>query len=49
MLKVIATSVEHLEELIDRLSELGQTSTSIVLSAPVVKKVVPKPEDMLSQ
>jgi hypothetical protein len=47
MLKVIATSVEHLEELIDRLSELGQTSTSIVLSAPVIKKVIPRPEEMM--
>jgi len=47
IMKVIATSVEHLEEIIDRLSELGQTSTSVVLSAPVIKKFIPKPEEMM--
>jgi Lrp/AsnC family leucine-responsive transcriptional regulator len=47
IMKVIATSVEHLEEIIDRLSELGETSTSIVLSAPVIKKVIPKPEEVV--
>jgi Lrp/AsnC family transcriptional regulator, leucine-responsive regulatory protein len=46
IMKVIATSVEHLEEIIDRVSELGQTNTSIVLSAPVTKKIIPKPEEM---
>lgn len=48
IMKVIATSVEHLEEIIDRLSELGETSTSIVLSAPVIKTVIPKPEEMMA-
>jgi Lrp/AsnC family leucine-responsive transcriptional regulator len=47
IMKVIATSVEHLEGIIDRLSELGETSTSIVLSPPVIKKVLPKPEEMM--
>ena len=31
-MKVIATSVEHLEGIIDRLSELGETSTSRLLT-----------------
>lgn len=43
---VIATSVEHLDDVIDRLSELGQTTTSILLSPPIRKKIMPKPEDM---
>lgn len=46
MMKVLATSVEHLDELIDRLAELGQTTTSIMLSPPTIKKLTPKPEDM---
>lgn len=46
LMKVIATSVEHLDDVIERLAELGQTTTSIVLSPPTIKKVTPKPEDM---
>jgi Lrp/AsnC family leucine-responsive transcriptional regulator len=46
MMKVIATSVEHLDDVIERLAELGQTTTSIVLSPPTIKKITPKPEDM---
>lgn len=46
MMKVIATSVEHLDDVIERLAELGQTTTSIVLSAPTIKKITPKPEEM---
>ncbi len=40
ILKVMASSVEHLESLIDRLSAHGQLTTSMVLSAPVTKRVV---------
>ena len=46
LMKVIATSVEHLDDVIERLAELGQTTTSIVLSPPTIKKITPKPEDM---
>lgn len=40
ILKVIATSMEHLEEIIDRLSSHGSPTTSIVLSTPVKKKCI---------
>ena len=46
MMLVIATSVGHLDDVIDRLGELGQTTTSILLSPPAIKKLTPKPEDM---
>ena len=46
MMLVIATSVGHLDDVIDRLGELGQTTTSILLSPPIIKKITPKPEDM---
>ncbi len=49
VMKVIATSVEHLEDVIDRLAELGETTTSIVLSPPVIKKVTPRPEEMKAE
>jgi hypothetical protein len=37
ILKVLATSIPHLETLIAQLSAYGATSTSIVLSSPVRK------------
>lgn len=40
IMKVMASSVEHLESLIDRLSAHGQLTTSMVLSAPVTKRIV---------
>jgi Lrp/AsnC family leucine-responsive transcriptional regulator len=46
MMLVIATSVGHLDDVIDRLGELGQTTTSILLTPPTIKKIMPKPEDM---
>lgn len=39
VLRVVASSVSHLEEIIGRLSIYGSTETSIVLSAPVQKHV----------
>lgn len=39
IMKVVAASIPHLEELITRLSTYGQTNTSIVLSSPVTKEV----------
>ena len=40
VMKVAVSSVEHLEALIDRLTPFGTTSTSIVLSSPVPRRVV---------
>ncbi len=40
VMKVIASSVEHLESLIDQISEHGQLTTSIVLSTVLCRKVV---------
>ena len=37
ILKVLATSIPHLESIIAQLSVYGATSTSIVLSSPVRK------------
>jgi Lrp/AsnC family leucine-responsive transcriptional regulator len=37
IIKVVASSIPHLESLITRLSPYGPTTTSIVLSSPVVK------------
>lgn len=38
MLKVIASSTAHLEDLIGRLSPFGGTATTIVLSSPIRRK-----------
>lgn len=38
--KVLVTSVEHLERLINRLMPYGETITSIVLSSPVLHRVI---------
>jgi Lrp/AsnC family leucine-responsive transcriptional regulator len=40
ILKVAVASVEHLEELIDRLTSYGQPTTSIVLSSPLTHRVI---------
>ena len=42
-MKVAVASVEHLEKLIDRLTPFGTTSTSIVLSSPVERRIVERP------
>jgi Lrp/AsnC family leucine-responsive transcriptional regulator len=39
-MKVALRSVEHLQELIDRLMPFGETVTSIVLSSPVTHRSV---------
>ncbi len=44
-LKVIVASVENLELVIDKLTPLGTTSTSIVLSSPVLRRVIERPSD----
>lgn len=40
ILKVIVSSVAHLEALIDRLLPYGQLTTSVVLSSPVKNRVI---------
>jgi Lrp/AsnC family transcriptional regulator, leucine-responsive regulatory protein len=40
VMKVVASSVEHLETLIDQLSSHGQLTTSIVLSSPVTRRII---------
>ena len=40
IMKVAVSSVEHLQELIDRLTPYGITTTTIVLSSPVKKRII---------
>jgi Lrp/AsnC family leucine-responsive transcriptional regulator len=42
IMKVAVSSVEHLQNLIDRLTPYGITTTSIVLSSPVKSRVIEK-------
>ena len=44
IMKVMASSVEHLESLIDRISEHGRLTTSIVLSTVLDRKVITRAE-----
>lgn len=43
IMKVAVASIAHLEALIDRLTPFGTTSTSIVLSSPVERRLLEKP------
>src|SRR5258708_720805 len=45
IMKVHVRSVEHLQGLIDRLTPFGTTSTSIVLSSPVAKQEIRRPDE----
>ena len=40
IIKVACSSVEHLQEIIDKLTPYGITTTAIVLSSPVKKRVI---------
>lgn len=40
IIKIVVTSIADLESLIGQLSAFGQTTTSIVLSSPVLKRVI---------
>jgi Lrp/AsnC family leucine-responsive transcriptional regulator len=42
MLKVLIASLEHLESVIDRVNDWGNSSSSIVLSSPVASRVLDK-------
>lgn len=43
ILKVIAVSIGHLEALIDRLVPLGEVTTSLILSSPIVWRAIQRP------
>ena len=45
IMKVIATSVEHLENIIDRLLEHGSPTTALILSSPTRKKYILNPDE----
>ena len=49
IMKVMASSVEHLESLIDQLSAHGQLTTSIVLSTPVTRRVITQVVDTVEE
>ena len=40
IMKVVVSSIPHLEEVIEKLSPYGETSTLVVLSSPVQKQVL---------
>jgi Lrp/AsnC family transcriptional regulator, leucine-responsive regulatory protein len=40
VVKILVSSIPHLEELIDRLSPYGELTTSIVLSSPVTHRMI---------
>ena len=40
IMKIAVSSVEHLQEVIDRLTPYGITTTTIVLSSPVKRRIV---------
>ena len=43
VMRVVASSIGHLERLIDRFVPFGDVNTSLVLSSPVVVRVVQQP------
>ena len=44
IMKVAVSDVEHLQNLIDKLTPYGITTTSVVLSSPVKNRVIEPPE-----
>ncbi len=44
VVKVVVSSIPHLEQLIDRLSPYGELITSVVLSSPVTRRVIEAPQ-----
>jgi Lrp/AsnC family leucine-responsive transcriptional regulator len=42
ILKIIASSIQHLEKTIDRLTRYGQVTTSLVLSSVVTRRIITK-------
>jgi len=48
MIEAHASSISHLEKVIEILSGYGQTATSIVLSSPIKMRVIRKPPNLSS-
>ena len=46
IMKIAVSSVEHLQEVIDRLVPYGITTTTIVLSSPVKRRTIEVPADL---
>lgn len=46
IMKIAVSSVEHLQEVIDRLVPYGMTTTTIVLSSPVKRRMIQVPVDL---
>lgn len=43
LLKVVATSIGHLETIIDQLIPYGEVTTALVLSTPIARRVIRQP------
>ena len=48
VIKLAASSMQHLEQLIGRFGSFGQTTTSIVLSSPVTERIIDRLEHLSS-
>jgi len=48
MIEAYASSIAHLEKLIEQLSHYGQTATSIVLSSPIKGRMISQPSHLSS-
>jgi len=46
IMKVAVSSVEHLQQIIDKLTPYGITTTAIVLSSPVKRRTIDVPTDV---
>jgi Lrp/AsnC family leucine-responsive transcriptional regulator len=44
VMRVVVTSISHLESLVTQLSQYGQTTTSIVMSSPLIRRVLKSPQ-----
>ncbi|HEV8681990.1 MAG TPA: Lrp/AsnC family transcriptional regulator [Actinomycetota bacterium] len=49
IVKVVVQSVQHLQELIDRLMPYGETVTALVLSSPVTHRVLGDPREAVTE
>jgi Lrp/AsnC family transcriptional regulator, leucine-responsive regulatory protein len=49
IVKVVVRSVQHLQDLIDRLMPYGETVTAMVLSSPVTHRVQAEPHEALPE
>jgi Lrp/AsnC family transcriptional regulator, leucine-responsive regulatory protein len=47
LMKVGVSSMDHLERIIDQLAQYGQSTTSIVLSSPVTKRIIKAVENRI--